>query len=305
MLVHEEVRAALDEGRPVVALESTIIAHGLPRPDNLRVAREIEADGARARGGAGDDRDPRRRGPRSGSTTTRSRRWPRPARWPSAACATSRRCSRAARTARRRSPRPRTWPSAPGIRVFATGGLGGVHRGARDTFDESADLGHARAGRDLRRVRGREVDPRHPGHARAARDAERDRARLPHRHVPGLLPDRRRGCRSPWRVGLAAGGRGGAARAREASARPARSWSPTRSTSRSTPSCTTALLREGLEAAAEQGVARPRRDPVPARALPHAHASGESLRANVRLVLRNAALAAEIAARCDRRRSAR
>ena len=42
MLVHEEVRAALDEGRPVVALESTIIAHGLPRPDNLRVAREIE-----------------------------------------------------------------------------------------------------------------------------------------------------------------------------------------------------------------------------------------------------------------------
>src|SRR4051812_8055560 len=43
MLVHEEVRTALDEGRPVVALESTIIAHGLPRPDNLRVAREIEA----------------------------------------------------------------------------------------------------------------------------------------------------------------------------------------------------------------------------------------------------------------------
>ena len=43
MLVHEEVRAALDEGPPVVALESTLIAHGLPRPDNLRVAREIEA----------------------------------------------------------------------------------------------------------------------------------------------------------------------------------------------------------------------------------------------------------------------
>src|SRR5439155_18217380 len=33
---------ALHEGRPVVALESTIVAHGLPRPDNLRVAREIE-----------------------------------------------------------------------------------------------------------------------------------------------------------------------------------------------------------------------------------------------------------------------
>src|SRR5215218_4293652 len=37
-----EVGAALAEGRPVVALESTIVSHGLPRPDNLRVAREIE-----------------------------------------------------------------------------------------------------------------------------------------------------------------------------------------------------------------------------------------------------------------------
>jgi pseudouridine-5'-phosphate glycosidase len=36
------VSAALEAGRPVVALESTIIAHGLPRPDNLRIAREIE-----------------------------------------------------------------------------------------------------------------------------------------------------------------------------------------------------------------------------------------------------------------------
>ena len=40
--IHPEVSAALDAGRPVVALESTIISHGLPRPDNLRVAREIE-----------------------------------------------------------------------------------------------------------------------------------------------------------------------------------------------------------------------------------------------------------------------
>nr|MDT0523099.1 pseudouridine-5'-phosphate glycosidase [Streptomyces sp. DSM 41633] len=37
-----EVRAALADGLPVVALESTIIAHGLPRPRNLRVARELE-----------------------------------------------------------------------------------------------------------------------------------------------------------------------------------------------------------------------------------------------------------------------
>ena len=38
-----EVSQALEEGRPVVALESTLIAHGLPRPRNLEVARELEA----------------------------------------------------------------------------------------------------------------------------------------------------------------------------------------------------------------------------------------------------------------------
>ena len=43
MRMHEEVSDALASGRPVVALESTIISHGLPRPRNLEVAREIEA----------------------------------------------------------------------------------------------------------------------------------------------------------------------------------------------------------------------------------------------------------------------
>src|SRR5689334_4594617 len=42
MQVASEVQRALNAGHAVVALESTIIAHGLPRPDNLRVAREIE-----------------------------------------------------------------------------------------------------------------------------------------------------------------------------------------------------------------------------------------------------------------------
>ncbi|MFD5762868.1 pseudouridine-5'-phosphate glycosidase, partial [Streptomyces sp. NPDC127044] len=42
IVVSEEVREALDARRPVVALESTIIAHGLPRPRNLQVALELE-----------------------------------------------------------------------------------------------------------------------------------------------------------------------------------------------------------------------------------------------------------------------
>ncbi|MGH2351500.1 MAG: pseudouridine-5'-phosphate glycosidase, partial [Chloroflexota bacterium] len=43
MRIHPEVVDALATGRPVVALESTLIAHGLPRPENLAVAREVEA----------------------------------------------------------------------------------------------------------------------------------------------------------------------------------------------------------------------------------------------------------------------
>ena len=42
MIVLPEIADALAEGRPVVALESTIISHGLPRPDNYRIAQEIE-----------------------------------------------------------------------------------------------------------------------------------------------------------------------------------------------------------------------------------------------------------------------
>src|SRR6478672_8067579 len=43
MQISAEVREALAAGRPVVALESTIVAHGLPRPDNVEVARQCEA----------------------------------------------------------------------------------------------------------------------------------------------------------------------------------------------------------------------------------------------------------------------
>jgi pseudouridine-5'-phosphate glycosidase len=139
VLVHEEVRDALADGRAVVALESTIISHGLPRPDNARLAREFEQavrDGGgvpatvavidgQARVGLDDaaldrlasDEDAVKVSVRElaavaagggvGSTTVAS-------------------------TAH--------LAALAGITVFATGGLGGVHRGAQDTFDESADL---------------------------------------------------------------------------------------------------------------------------------------------------------------------
>ena len=137
--VHPEVADALADHRPVVALESTIISHGLPRPDNLRIAREIEQavrdagavpatiavvdgvarvglDDAALEGIASSDevvkvstRDLATLVARGGSGAT-------------TVAATSHLAAQA------------------GITVFATGGLGGVHREARDTWDESADL---------------------------------------------------------------------------------------------------------------------------------------------------------------------
>ena len=137
--IRPDIREALEGGRPVVALESTLIAHGLPRPDNLEVARRVESIvvdegalpatiaviGGRAKVGLDDgdlhviatSDDVAKLGIRDlapciaagahGATTVAS-------------------------TAH--------LAAMAGIEVFATGGLGGVHREARETWDESADL---------------------------------------------------------------------------------------------------------------------------------------------------------------------
>lgn len=136
--IHPDVQRALNQNKPVVALESTIISHGLPRPRNFEAAKEFEQilrnkgvvpatiaviDGV-ANIGLDDkgldiiaNQDIAKASVRdlpilaakgiSGATTVAS-------------------------TAH--------LAGLAGIRVFATGGLGGVHRGAQDTFDESADL---------------------------------------------------------------------------------------------------------------------------------------------------------------------
>ncbi|OAR25304.1 pseudouridine-5-phosphate glycosidase [Streptomyces sp. ERV7] len=136
--VSEEVREALAEGRPVVALESTIIAHGLPRPRNLRVATELEelvwAGGAvpatvavlDGRPHVGLDKDQLERIAGGGLRKLGHRDLPM-ALTAGASGATT--VSATAYLAH--------WAD---IRVFATGGLGGVHRGWTETQDESADL---------------------------------------------------------------------------------------------------------------------------------------------------------------------
>ncbi|MBX7268328.1 pseudouridine-5'-phosphate glycosidase [Micromonospora sp. Llam7] len=134
-----EVARALREHRPVVALESTIVSHGLPRPDNLRVARQIEqavrdAGAVPATIGmvAGelvvglDDAELTRLATADGVTKLSVRDL-------AVAAATG---ADGATTVAATS----AVAAAAGIGVFATGGLGGVHREAAQTFDESADL---------------------------------------------------------------------------------------------------------------------------------------------------------------------
>ena len=134
-----EVDDARRSGRPIVALESTIISHGLPRPANLRVAQEVEGivrdrgavpatiailDGrvhigldAEALEQVANRSDIVKVSVRDLATVVASG-----GSGATTVAATSHIAERA------------------GIRVFATGGLGGVHREARESWDESADL---------------------------------------------------------------------------------------------------------------------------------------------------------------------
>jgi pseudouridylate synthase len=135
----EVVARARRDGRPVVALESTIVSHGLPRPDNLRVAREIEQTvrdngavpatigmiGGRLIVGLSDDEIAHLAG--SAEVAKLSVRDLAVAAATGADGATTVAATSAI-------------AAAAGIGVFATGGLGGVHREANRTFDESADL---------------------------------------------------------------------------------------------------------------------------------------------------------------------
>lgn len=133
-----EVAAALAAGDPVVALESTIISHGLPRPRNHEAALEFEAilrdagvvpatiavlDGVPR---IGLDADGVRRIAEEDLAKASVRDLPILAARGASGATTVAATARLAHLA--------------GIRVFATGGLGGVHRGAAESFDESADL---------------------------------------------------------------------------------------------------------------------------------------------------------------------
>ena len=135
------IAAAIDAGRPVVALESTIITHGMPYPQNLDMARQVEA--AVRDGGAepatiavmggrihiGLDYDDLQQ-----LAQTPPDQVMKLSRADLAVCVAN------GRTGATTVAATMICAALAGIRVFATGGIGGVHRGAEDTFDISADL---------------------------------------------------------------------------------------------------------------------------------------------------------------------
>ncbi|HEX6022837.1 MAG TPA: pseudouridine-5'-phosphate glycosidase [Solirubrobacter sp.] len=290
MVVHDEVRAALDDGRPVVALESTIIAHGLPRPDNLRVAREIEGVvrengavpatiailGGEVRIGLDDEALEALASGEAAKCAVRDLA-PVVARGGDGATTVAATAHLAERA---------------GIRVFATGGLGGVHRGARDTWDESADIG------TLSRLNICVVC----AGVKSILDIPATLERLETLNVTvlGYGTDTfpafyltSSGLPVPWRVDTPEEA-AAVLRAREKTGAPGAVVVANPLDEQLDPELHDRTLREGLEEAARRGITGKDTTPFLLERF-HTETRGESLRANVRLVLRNAALAARIA----------
>lgn len=136
---NEEVRLALEEGRPVVALESTIISHGMPYPRNVETAMNVERiirengavpatvgiiDGVGVVGMTEDEIE--EFGKRGGIAKVSRRDLPiivAKKAWGATTVATT-----------------MILANMAGVEIFVTGGIGGVHRGATETMDISADL---------------------------------------------------------------------------------------------------------------------------------------------------------------------
>lgn len=138
--IHPEVVANLAANQPVVALESTIISHGMPYPQNvetaLKVEQEVRANGAipatiaiiKGRLKAGLNRDEIEQLGQGGQSITKVSRRDLPL------------IVAQGKTGATTVASTMIIAAMAGIRVFATGGIGGVHRGAETSFDVSADL---------------------------------------------------------------------------------------------------------------------------------------------------------------------
>jgi pseudouridine-5'-phosphate glycosidase len=284
-----EVSDAIEHGHPVVALESTLIAHGLPRPENVEIAHMIEAT-VREEGAVpatiaivdgmvriGLDRDALDAIAADGVAKCSAR---------DLAVVMARRTTGATTVAA-----TATLAVRAGIGVFATGGLGGVHREARESWDESADL----------TTLGQTPITVVCAGVKSILDVEATLERLETLNVtllgyqtdsfPGFYVTES-GFPVPWRVDTPeevadiAHARAELGLGAIVVANPLDEPLDQDLHDR--------VLESGLAAAAEQGI---RGKDVTPFLLDHFHreTEGASLEANVRLVLRNAALAAQIA----------
>ena len=284
-----EVSNALEEGRPVVALESTLIAHGLPRPDNVEIAREIEA-AVRDEGAIpatiavvdgmvriGLDRQALDEIAENDVAKCSARDLP---------VVMARRATGATTVAA-----TATLAVRAGIGAFATGGLGGVHREARESWDESADL----------TTLGQTPITVVCAGVKSILDVEATLERLETLNVTllGYQTDRfpgfylaDSGFPVPWRVDSpeevadVAHARAELGLGAIVVANPLDEPLD--------PDLHERVLRDGLEAAAAEGIRGKDVTPFLLDRF-HRETGGASLEANVRLVLRNARLAAQIA----------
>lgn len=138
--ISEEVRYALEHGKPVVALESTIISHGMPYPDNVKTALTVEKT-VRENGAVpatiaiikgvptvGLSEEEIEHLGKEGTKVVKVSRRDIPV-------VIAKKLDGATTVAS-----TMIFAETAGIKVFATGGIGGVHRGATETMDISADL---------------------------------------------------------------------------------------------------------------------------------------------------------------------
>lgn len=138
--ISEEVRNALEQGKPVVALESTIISHGMPYPDNVKTALTVEKT-VRENGAVpatiaiikgvptvGLSEEEIEHLGKEGTKVVKVSRRDIPV-------VIAKKLDGATTVAS-----TMIFAEMAGIKVFATGGIGGVHRGATETMDISADL---------------------------------------------------------------------------------------------------------------------------------------------------------------------
>lgn len=139
LVLSPEVEDAKKNGTPIVALESTIITHGMPYPQNLEVAKQVEAD-IRAKGAVPATIAVLKGTLHAGLTEAQLEELAQAKNVAKVSRADMPVIMAQGRTGATTVAATMIAANLAGIDVFATGGIGGVHKGAEDSFDISADL---------------------------------------------------------------------------------------------------------------------------------------------------------------------